>query len=283
VDLDPGKAGSIEGVAVKKFGGQPIWVWGVVLGLVVVVYVWWRRRSSSASAAPAAAPANPADTTGGAVGAPDTGGISYGYPAIDPGTGLPTSPNAYTPAPIVDWTTWQAAVVSAAATLGGSPLDVATAIARYLAGQTLSAAQQAIVNAAIARFGAPPGGLPSPAPPAATPPAATPGSSVVFTLTPSGTSTVSHTGGTQALVIRRTVGGKGQSAAIYLESTSADSSHNWTIVKTVYLPSSGALATSVAINNKPGPVQLRAVDLTGHTSNVVALTIAAPPKAPAKK
>jgi hypothetical protein len=281
VDLDPGKAGSIEGVAVKKFGGQPIWVWGVVLGLVVVVFVWWRRRSSSAAAAPAAAP-DPADTTGGAVGAPDTGGISYGYPSIDPGTGLPSSPNAYTPAPIVDWITWQAAVVSAAATLGGTPLEVATAIARYLAGQTLSAAQQAIVNTAIARFGAPPGGLPTPigSGGGTTPAPSAPPTASHIVLTPVGTALPTSKGGIFHGAVTYTVASKPSAGYLRLQESSAASNGNWTIVKSFTVPTSGNVAISVPINTT-GAVNLRAVNLTGLASNVIALKITAP--ATAKK
>jgi hypothetical protein len=147
----------IEGVASKKIGGAPVWVWGVVGAAAVIGFVWYRNRAASSAAAPA-------------VVDPTTAG-----PTLDPGTGLPASPGSgdtTTPAPA----DWLSAALSAAATGGVTHIVALQALQRFLEGLPLSAAQVAIVDRAIAAVGLPPGftpevqtPAPAPAPKPATP------------------------------------------------------------------------------------------------------------------
>jgi hypothetical protein len=159
---DSGPLADVGQVASKRVGPAPLWVWAAVLAALVIAWSWWRnRQAATASTAVDPTAADNAVTLPGDLGTVGTGT-------------LPESPSVggLFGNPFATVTDWVSAVVQAAASLGGTPLDVSTAINRYLSGQSLSAAQQAIINAALARFGAPPGGIPTTPPSSSTPPPA---------------------------------------------------------------------------------------------------------------
>jgi hypothetical protein len=142
---------------VKIFGHtMPKWaaVATAVGGAAVVVYVI-RARSTAASASTSTA--TPVDTSGTGYGYGTSGGYGYGY-SYASGDGSYASAYTATSASYGDNAAWAQAAESGLSTIGFSPTDVATALGRYLDRQSLSTSQAAIVEAAIAEYGAPPVG-----------------------------------------------------------------------------------------------------------------------------
>jgi hypothetical protein len=158
--------------------------WGkaaVAAGGAGAVYLVWRARKNAA-AAPATSP-DSLTTPDQATGA----GTGDGLPVAGPGTGG---------VPVTVGTTsgygtnaaWSQAAQAGLAEVGFDSVSVATALGAYLAGQTLTADQAAIVFAATSEFGAPP----------VSPPPVTLSSSTGPAVTGNGTGDTGGTGGTTA-------------------------------------------------------------------------------------
>ena len=133
----------------RKLGPLPVWAWGVLLGAVVVGFMIWQNNAiGNAESGTAAVDATndadpevsgtqltPAGTTVG-----DTGDVESSYASN---------------------LLWESAVIAYLSPKGYSPLKIQVALEKYFNGKTLTAADQKIVNAAVAYAGLPPDGVES--------------------------------------------------------------------------------------------------------------------------
>lgn len=169
-----------------KVGGIPTWGIGVMLAGLLTVGLYLRNRNKSTATV-----ANTAsDNTGGQIDPnaidPATG-LTYGAEA-PAGYGLPAGaigdwlsqnptgsqypvglPEQGLPGPVTNQQ-WSRLAFDSLVAKGDDPTLVGNALAKFLAGTTLTQAEQSIVNLAETMFGAPPEGLipinttPSPTP-----------------------------------------------------------------------------------------------------------------------
>lgn len=150
----------------KKAGPFPVIVWLVLLG---GAYLYLKNRSSSStSAANAATGANQQTDPAGNVGSIDPAtGYVYGTPedqaaqaANDSSTGTGTSTGSTGSSTVAgnyaDNNAWAEAAINYLVGIGIDPTSANSAIEQYLASQSLTTQQQADVNEAIQRIGAPP-------------------------------------------------------------------------------------------------------------------------------
>lgn len=149
MDLDSLKA---------KVGPLPVWGWGALLGALLVGYFYVSGKFPGDAATPAT------DSTGQADSGVDTSGGSV---PINSGGLTPDTSNAA--APVASDPTngdWLVQAVKAAVARGIPATTAQQALTRYLNGESLSAAQKAIVDVAVAALGVPPEGTPEPDVPA---------------------------------------------------------------------------------------------------------------------
>lgn len=126
-----------------KIGPLPVWGWAV--GVVGAYYVFhYMHGSSSPATTTVAVPSNLSLPGSGATVASSSGG--------------PVGPVASVSGPTTNqqWSTLAANYLIAQ---GDSPTTVESALADYLAGNTLDSAEQAIVDQALKVFGSPPDGV----------------------------------------------------------------------------------------------------------------------------
>lgn len=139
-----------------KIGPLPVWTWGLIIGGFFVVWMWVANRNSPVDVeATTEAPSQDADY-GGSVVEGSYGSDFSTVPVVTPGqteavTGSETN---------ADWLRKAIAAVVDQGTV--STLSAQTALQKYLAGQSLSAAEASIVNAATAKVGIPPEGVDTP-------------------------------------------------------------------------------------------------------------------------
>lgn len=189
-----------------KVAGVPVWGAGVGIAVLFIIVVMYRNHQKAASNAATTTSPTDAGTFDPNAIDPATGltyaqesPAGYGLPSGSIGDWLnnnPTGPqypvglNAHgLPAPITNQQ-WSRLAFDELVAKGDDPALVGSALAHFLAGQTPTAAEQAIINLAETMFGAPPEGLiptpgttppptpaPTPVPPPPTPaptPAPTP-------------------------------------------------------------------------------------------------------------
>lgn len=138
----------------SKAGPLPVWAWGLIIGVVIVAGMYW--RSSRSAALSAGSP-----TTEPTMAVPDLSGSSDGLGASSSGGGG-SGGSTTTPDSSPQFTSnaaWMTYAVAKLISEGNNPLSTQIALANYLAGKTLTAAEQGLVNQAIARFGLPPNGV----------------------------------------------------------------------------------------------------------------------------
>lgn len=138
---DGAKSGG-AGPLTKKVGGQPAWIWIVVVVLFAIGVQWYRQRSAAATKAA---------VVGSAVPLQDPATMGTG--TLPAGPGAPVA----TPGPQMSTGEWLAAAMKAAKNAGEDPIHAAGALNRYLNGGNLSYADTLVVNAALDAVGAPPG------------------------------------------------------------------------------------------------------------------------------
>lgn len=139
-----------------KLGPLPVWVWGVLVGVVILGVVYYRRAEAKTAAADTTAngvSVSGEDLTSDLAGAASDG--TTGASATD-GTDLTTSSTVgQTNA------SWESDALAWLSSHGFSPLVAQNALETYLEG-TLSSTDSAAVgavNAAIQNFGLPPEGV----------------------------------------------------------------------------------------------------------------------------
>jgi hypothetical protein len=212
---EPGQEKSGSGLEKKlttKIAGVPAWGVGVFLAVIaIVVYGYIRSRQSDSAAATSAT--TPADTTTDASVDPNTG-IPYADEvdtgsSIDPNTGEPYSSESNfpvgltaqgTPAPSTN-VQWARLALDELIAKGDDPSLVSNALNAYMSGDTLTAAQQGIVNLALTMFGAPPEGV---LPVGATPPPTGTGTTPAAPGVPATPSTPSASSITKSSVVLKT-------------------------------------------------------------------------------
>jgi hypothetical protein len=142
------------------------WLIGGAVAAGVGIYVYWRNKNKAAAVA-----ASPGYGYGASYGY----GVTpiYGYGQGGTGLGFPYSGGLYggggygggpVPAPTTN-AQWAAAVESSLSAQGYDTLTVAAALGKYLTGQTCTADQTSIIQAAIAFQGYPPQNGPDGYPP----------------------------------------------------------------------------------------------------------------------
>ena len=154
-----GKGSSFGKTLTSKVGGVPVWAIGVGFALVILAALWYRNKVRNA-----------ADSTSEDVTSPDGSTPTdvssvNGNPIDDLLSSDPTN-SAYpvgltaqgTPAPITN-AQWSRLALDELIAKGDDPTLVSNALSKYLEGETLSAAEQGIVNLALQVFGAPPEGI----------------------------------------------------------------------------------------------------------------------------
>jgi hypothetical protein len=147
-----------------KVGKIPIWMLtaGTVLAILIVVYIRRKRAAQTAAATVNPnAPSDPSTIT-------DTGNSFYGLPQGAVGDYLnqdatnPAYPVGMTahgiPSPVTNQQ-WSRLAFDAIVATGADPTLTGNALAKFINGQPVSAAETAIVNIAETMFGAPPEGV----------------------------------------------------------------------------------------------------------------------------
>lgn len=126
-----------------KIGPFPAYVWGGIIGLVIVGYLYTRSsKAKITGASPSPAASNPLD------GAFTPGTTSGG----GGGGGSTSNPSGS----LINNAVWLTQGVAYLTGRGNSPLAAQQALGRYLNGETLSAADAALVNVWIVKQGTPP-------------------------------------------------------------------------------------------------------------------------------
>lgn len=143
----------------KKIGPLPLGVW-----LVIAAGIFWYVKSRGSGAATAATSGSQTDPAGNVGSIDPATGYVYGSPedqaAVQSnsgdsgtvtGTGGSTVAGAYPDNP-----TWASAAINYLVGIGIDPTAANSAIEQFLASQPLTTQQQADVNSAVQRLGAPP-------------------------------------------------------------------------------------------------------------------------------
>lgn len=146
-----------------RVGRLPIWLVGLLLAGAVALFVWYRNRNANKAIASTAAPdmAFDYDATGDSGYVDGLSGDAIGdYLRNDPtNPAYPVGLNAQgLPGPVTN-AQWSRLAADNLMSKGADPSLVSNALAKYLQGQQISAAEQAIVNMALSMFGSPPEGL----------------------------------------------------------------------------------------------------------------------------
>lgn len=130
----------------EKVGPLPVWGWGGIVGVLIIAYLYftnWRGVSGGESSGKG----------GGSAGSSDAIWDAYH------GAGGGATPGVTTgPEPIASNLQWLAQGVRVAVSQGYPGTTAQVALQRFLAGESLTTSQQAIVNAVIAVIGPPPEG-----------------------------------------------------------------------------------------------------------------------------
>ena len=136
----------------KNLGPLPVWAWGVILAIIIVVYIWLGQSRGATGGDD-----TPAEDTGDATRDAIDGAFRIGgaYTGDNSGNGGKDDSADTNDA-------WSFRAVAALVSKGKLPLAAQQAIYLYLDGETLTAAQQALVDEAIKLIGAPPERPPTP-------------------------------------------------------------------------------------------------------------------------
>lgn len=182
----------------RKIGPFPVWFLGVVLA---GGWYYIERKKTSASTAAAAATGTAATGTSANIGTdpagntgqidPETGyvyGTAEDTAALQQVTGSSSSSGTYS-----DNNAWGQAAINYLVGLGEDATAANSAISAYLGSQTLTPAQQAMVNSAVQALGAPPQ---PPTPTSTTTIVAPPGGATTYATNPPTGLTVTSTSAT---------------------------------------------------------------------------------------
>lgn len=182
-------------MATRKIGPFPVWVYVVLLG---GAYWYLKRKQSASSAAAAGANAAGSAATTPNYGTDPAGNTGY----IDPSSGYvqgssedlaslaQSNTGSSSSGQYSDNNAWGQAAINYLTSLGDDATAANGAIEAYLASQSLTTAQQAMVNLAIQKLGAPPQ---PPAPSTTTTVVSPPGGATTYATNPPTGLTVTST------------------------------------------------------------------------------------------
>jgi nucleoid-associated protein YgaU len=139
-------------ILTRKIGHLPVWAYILIFGVLVAAFYWYKKKkeASATSTEPA--------MTG------DQLNTSYGSGTannqLSPGNGGATTDTsgASTPSSATN-AQWAQNAANTLVAQGQDPTTVSNALSAYLDGQSLTNAQQALVNSAIQQNGEPPQGV----------------------------------------------------------------------------------------------------------------------------
>lgn len=142
-----------------RIGRVPVWLAGIILAGAIVLFFWWRNRRINQSlrdqAAVEAYYEYPYDESSGVYTDPIT---SYlGENPTHPAYPIGISPKGM-PGPITN-EQWARMASDYLLGKGNDPILVQNALRKYLDGQPLTAAEQAIISLALQQVGSPPEGI----------------------------------------------------------------------------------------------------------------------------
>jgi LysM repeat protein len=130
-----------------KLGPLPVWGWGLIGGVVIGGYMYYRKRKAAAATANTNAGSQYSGTND------SSNGGSAGELATTQGNAASGSNVTGTLAG------WASQAVNWLIGQGSNPTDASNAISAYINGQTLTPAQETMVNNSLTEFGAPPSGV----------------------------------------------------------------------------------------------------------------------------
>lgn len=185
-DVKPpeGSGKGLKAALTKKLGPLPVVVW---IGAAIVIWYFVSKKNSSSSGT-AGTQTDAAGNTGtidpktGYVygSSEDAAALASGSSSLgtssDSGSGGSTVAGSY-----ADNNAWAVAAINYLVSIGEDATSSNTAITQFLASQTLTTSQQALVNLAIQRLGSPPS---PPEPGGSTTPVVTPPSSATYATNP---------------------------------------------------------------------------------------------------
>lgn len=283
-DAPAGGGGGGEGLAdfvTRKVGPFPVWVYA--LAFAGIWYYLERKKSAAATSTTSSS-----DTTAGATIGTDPAGNTG---EIDPATGYvygtpedtaalqqqsgSSSSSSGSSTTYQDNDAWADAAINYLVALGEDPTVANGAIEAYLASQTLTTAQQAMVNQAIQALGAPPQ---PPSPSSTTTVVSPPGGATTYATNP-------PTGLATSSVASTSIGLKWNTASNatgYTVSATGGSGSAVTVTSTTPSATLSGLSPStsykISVQATPADVGAASATLTVSTSSAVTGT---PPKSPA--
>lgn len=206
-----------------KLGPLPVWTWAIT----AVAIFWYLQRGKGTAAGSAGQQTDPAGNTGTIN--PATGYV-YGTPedqaaagsaAGELGQGSSNQSGSTVAGQYADNTSWASAAINYLVGIGVDATVANTAIQQFLSSQTLTTEQQADVNLAIQRLGAPPD---PPSPGNAPPPVVTPPSPGTTTATnpPTGLTTTSVSSSSVGLKWNSTTNAKAYTVSHGTTSAASD-------------------------------------------------------------
>lgn len=134
----------------SKLGPLPVWAWGLIIGGLAVVWLWVSGRTDTTDYS---------QSVTGESGNPVPDDIA---PGGDFST-VPVMPETGdTPTPSDTNDDWLRRAVDAVINSGVSTVSAQRAIQKYLSGETLTTAEEGIVNKALTETGLPPDGTATP-------------------------------------------------------------------------------------------------------------------------
>lgn len=144
----------------QKVGPLPLWVW-MAAGIGAWYFLLGGKKGGTGSAS--AVPNQQTDPAGNIGSIDPATGYVYGTPedlaalaSNNAGTGTGAGTGTSTTTAYTDNASWGRAAVNYLVGIGDDPTQASEAIQQYLAGQTLTTQQQAMVNSAIQALKAPP-------------------------------------------------------------------------------------------------------------------------------
>lgn len=139
----------------RKIGPLPVYAWAGIIIVIALAYRWYSNRQAANTAA-ASTSSGAANTSGDASGVGGVTGAGSGFSGSSTGGSgtVVTGPQGATTN-----SQWASLVLQAFVAAGADPTTVSNALTDYLNGNSLTAAEQAIVNQALTQFGPPPQGV----------------------------------------------------------------------------------------------------------------------------
>lgn len=255
----------LKDFATRKVGPFPVWLYAV---LFVGAWYYLERRKSASSSAAAASTTTGSSTTSSNYGtdpAGNTGEINpetgYVYGSAEDTAALQQqSSSTSTTTTYADNNAWGQAAINYLVGLGDDATVANAAIEAYLGSQQLTTSQQAMVNSAIQRLGAPPQ---PPTPTTTTPVVAPPGGATTYATNPPTGLTVSSTSGSSiTLKWNAATNATGYTVTVTPSSGGSSSAHTVTVTTPLATISGLTPSTTYSVKVQATPADAGAASAT---------------------